>query len=394
MDTDELILGNHTVARMSADFGRVNSLRSRSALGMPAIEVLAGLTSQNPTGVVLIEHHDDGLAFALEQGRVVGAFGTGDTGLMESWCSRAQAQGIQAKATGSVWVGLMQAFVERCVLSRLELATRVGSNLTVVRGEVEWTDARLDANDAQPLSHLLMEHARELDDQAKFERRLRPLDRYIFPATDPDKVDKGPQAAAESTMDSECSFAGLVESFTDDTMPRRDMRAVWSMCDGKSTLAELSTRCLLGPARTLAALYHLRRGGCIELSPAPPPPVVRPPASTRTQPDPVDAERLRSQYKNPAVLQGLIESFIGNMPGWLADLDRAASGGLHSEYARVCGQVIGASGAVAATPLLELATEAQTAAFRGADDLPGRTEAIEGAYAAAFRALLSLHTAG
>lgn len=386
---DELMLGTHTVAYMSGEFGRVNALRSTSALGMPAIEVLAGLTSQTPTGVVLVEHDDDGLAFCLERGRVVGAFGTGDDGLLETWCESAQTQGIQGKPGKSAWIGLVAAFIERCVLERLELATRVGSNLTVIRGEVEWADSRLELSDSPSLSNLLMEHAREEDESTKFEKRLHPLERYVFPSLHPD--DAATSGVREIIdFEAECSFAGMAEDLDVDVNKKHDMRVVWNLCDGRATISELSTRCLLGRARTLEALDHLRKKGCIDLSPAPPPPAAPAPKKPSSRP-PVDFDRLHSQYRDNSILQELIESFIGNMPGWLAELDGAASRGDRAEYARLAGHIIGASGAVAAMPLLEVASEAQNAAFRTDADLLEQLEKIETAYADAFRELLSVH---
>ena len=240
---------------------------------------------------------------------------------------------------------------------------------------MEWADARLELSDATSLSNFLMEHAREVDESAKLEKRLLPLSRYVVPALHPD--------AATSQ--------GLGEIVD-------DLRVVWGLCDGRSTIDELSASCLLGRARTLEALDRLRRKGCVDLCPAPlastaPTRAPQPPLRPTSRP-PVDFERLHSQYRDTSILRALIESFIGNMPGWLAELDGAASRADRAEYARLAGHIVGASGAVAAVNLLELASEAQTAAFEPDADLFGPLERVENAYAATFRELLSIHASG
>lgn len=386
---DELLLGVLTVARVSSERGRVNALRSTSSAGMTAIEILSGLASQDLSGVVLIEHGDDGLAFCLEHSRVVGAEGTGKYGLLDTWCDTAPEQGV---AAGTTWVELVQAFIERCVLDRLVLATRMGSNLTVVRGDVEWTGAKLDAADARVLSSLMVEHVRETDDASKYADQLHPLHRFAIPISAPGEL-LAQAAHGAVEIDSECSFAGLAQELDVARETKHDdMCVVWNLCTGDATLEELADRCLLGRPRTLAALHHLHEDGRIELGSVPPPPAPR----QHHRPDPVrratvDVEQLQAQFSNRALLREMIESFMGNMPGWIAELEGAAARCDRAEYSRLCGHIIGASGAVAARPLLQVAMAAQNEALEGGADLIEPLRMIEAAYATAFRELLSVH---
>lgn len=386
---ENITLANQAVATTSGDPNRVHKIRATSAEGMPAIEVLGGLASRDPTGVVVIGHGHDGLAFALENGRVVAAFGTGHRGSLRDWAKAARAQDMQqwSAPRNGAGVEIVRMFVERCVLERLSLAIKVGSVLSVLRGDVEWLGSTLDASYAPSLHHLLMDHARESDDTALLEQRLAPLERLVVPITVPqERTHSTPPLRAVSNGD-ECSFEEL--NGAPEDAPLEVLRAVWSLCDGSSSLDALANQGMFGRARTLRALCELRTHRCIELIPAL--------EETRVidkvaAPVPaIDVADLETRYPREEERNAAVESFIGEVPSWLADLDAAADSNDRDACLQVCASILGAADAVAAGPLLE-AVGTLMRAVHVDDQFERHIDALQTAYAEAFRAVLTVHT--
>ncbi len=381
---ETITLTDQPVATISGDSTRVHNLRATSAEGMPAIEVLGGLASRDPSGVVLVGHGNDGLAFALEKGRVVAAFGTGARGSLSAWSEVARAQGIQdwgGRGHGA-GVAIVRMFIERCVLDRLSLATKIGSVLSVLRGDVSWVGSTLDAAHAPCLHHILMDHARESDDSAMLERRLGPLDQLAVPLSAPEEsTQRGHLHAVPD--DDESSFADLDDD-DDDDASLEVLRAVWKLCDGCTSLETLSDRGMFGRARTLRALDELRKRSFVEFIPAPPRPREAPA---------IDRADLESRYPDPVERNAAVESFMGEVPSWLAELDVAAASTDPEQSLEACASILEAADAVAAGPLLEAVSAVMRAIHVGFDDqLEHCIESLQEAYSDAFRALLVVHT--
>lgn len=389
---EDITLANHAIATVSENRERVNVIRATSAEGMPAIEVLGGLASRDPTGVVLIGHGEDGLAFALQSGRVVAAFGTGVRGSMSDWAKAARVQDMQRWSTPRRGAGveLVRMFIERCVLERLSLATEVGSVLSVLRGDVEWLGSTLETSDAPSLHHLLMDHARETDDCALLERRLAPLDRLVVPITVPEAPPPARPHLRVAEEEAECSFADLNDAPQD--APVEVLRAVWSLCDGTSSLEDVANGSMFGRASTLRALCELRTTSCVELIPAPDeaPATVEVPAAAAP---PIDRAELASRYPSEQERNSAVETFIGEAPSWLVELDAAAASNDSGICLEVCTALLGAADAVAAGPLIEVVATVMRAVHAGTNDqLARHIETLHSAYAEAFRALLETHT--
>ncbi len=389
---ENITLADLAVATVSGDRNRVNNIRATSAEGMPAIEVLGGLASRDPTGVVLIGHGAEGLAFALESGRVVAAFGTGARGSMTEWAKTARAQDMQRwrSPRRGAGVEIVRMFIQRCVLERLVLATKVGSVLSVLRGDVEWIGSTLDASHAPSLHHLLMDHAREADDSALLERRLAPLNRLVVPITVPEAPTHPSPHLRAVEDEAECSFASLEDAPEPTSV--EVLRAVWSLCDGNLSLDALANRSMFGRARTLRALCELRTHSCVELIPAPDNVSIVGETSTPALP-PIDEAELKARYPNEQDRNAAVESFIGGAPSWLAELDEAAKSKDDDMCLQVCTALLEAADAVAAGPLLETVGTMMRAVHTGMDESFERhIETLHQRYAEAFRALLETHT--
>ncbi|MGH1340306.1 MAG: hypothetical protein ACRBN8_02050 [Nannocystales bacterium] len=263
-----ITLGGRAVATTSADPIEVNTLQASSTAGIPAVDLLGSIVSTDPTGVVLVRHGDEGVVFALQQGRVVGAFGTGPRGSMQAWSQAARTQEIERAMArpGRSGVGLVRLFVERCVLEHLPMATEVGSTVSVLRGDVRWTGSRLDLEDAPSLQHLLMDFARESDDCQLIEVRLQPLSRIVVPLSPPLQTACTLQSGGAGS-DGETSFGDLEsEDASEGEGAHKVLWAVWRMCDGMSSIDAVAERSVFGRAPTLRALDELRRRRCVQLS--------------------------------------------------------------------------------------------------------------------------------
>ncbi len=262
-----ITLGGRALASVSADRSRVNVVRATSAEGLPAIDVLAGLAARDPTGLIFIGDGARGLTFALDRGHIISAFGTEPRGSMSSWSAAASPGDMK------VWVEdrlhsslqLLGAFIQRCVLDRLFLASETGSVLTVVRGDVCWLGASLDRDRAPNLQRVLMEHAREADEITRLEARMGQVTWIPSRGAAPD----GPataRPALRAVPDDETSFGDLAALDEADACPLALLSAVWAMCDGRATVDELASRSVFGRAPTLQALWELKSRGNVEFS--------------------------------------------------------------------------------------------------------------------------------
>lgn len=379
-----LYIEGRAAAQISQGFGRVNALHSTSALGMPAIDLLAGLASQDPSGIVLIQSPNAQLAFALEHGRVVGALGTGATGSVETWCPTATALGVFDAQEGKNWISLVHAFIVRCVLDRLDIASTVGARFAVYRGDVHWLDDRLAAQDAPTISHLLLEHAREADDAAQAQKRLEPIQRIVVPEQPPSTKRESIAPAPCEDLDAECSFAGLLSEEPDGTEAKvpsdTDEARIYRLCDGTQSIEELIQSSLLGRARTLAALTQLVRSGNVRL------------LEPKAPPEAVNTQALRTMWPDPVQRLAQIENFMGQMPDWLAVLEDNAVRNDRKGYAQVAQAIADASYAVSATRLETIAKKAKAYALTHQGPLTDTLSDIEAQYAQVFRELLALHT--
>lgn len=398
-----LELGAHIVAQVSHDPRLVNALVSTSAEAMPAIELLEGLSLQNPSGVVVVEHGEEGLAFALDMGRIVGALGTGALGLIENWCESAQAQGLQTDPNQSTWMAMAAEFVQRCVLDRLEIATRVGSQVTVYRGEVEWVESRIETEAALPLSHYFMELAREVDERSILLKRLAPLNRRAYPTREPTPPAKAQVEMKRAKKITETSFAGILEEAPEELNHELEQEhantlLVWSLCNKKRSITEICQLCVLGSTKTLHALLKLYQDHNIILTTPLDPKLNHSASSESTSSSgsksssgtlPPSSGITPTKPLTSPLSQELIENFIGDMPQWLAQLDESAWQNQRRSYAQICANIVKSAQTLGLQELSELATQAHTLAQSGRGELSDPVYALEAAYATAFRALMT-----
>lgn len=417
-DPGELIVGDLPVAIVASEGARINPMRTTSAHGMPVVEMLAAMAATDPTGVLALESADGrrGFAFEVVGGRVTGAQGTGEFGQLERWSAGIHARFPDRFKAGNkgmpLWVQLARTFVSTRVLEALVDSAEVGTQMTFVRGEVQWIGTRLPTDQGVRLSHLLLDYARVSDETPKLEQRLGSTTQLVVPISHPPA-----EPVAEAPKEDPDGWGFLDEQEPGDDEEWKDACAVWSLCDGVMSIEELIVAAMLGRFRTLSALARLRDAGHVVLGEAPDRirrgsepiapvlPFVGPgPARAHAAvPEPararvenrqaiVDRRVLGALAVRPAMVRHTIETFIGACPDWMAELENGLRRGELNEVRRAGGRISGAASAVGAGLLGSFAAMIVALADDGETETAlGMIDELESRYGETFRELMDLH---
>jgi len=262
-----LVLEGMAFATVGPDPSNITPMCAVSARDMPVVDVLAGLASQDPTGVLIIETSEDAFAFEVTRGRVCGARGFGALDQLEPFVAELHRRHPQRFGADEelgidqpAWMKVARAFVEERVLDQLTLGRKPGTRLTLFRGDVEWLGTRLPEGVGPTLGHVLLEHARRFDELPKLLESLGDLDRIAIPLAEPGNLPARPTA---STSSNDWDF------FSDPDPAAigewNDAVAVFALCDGESSLREIVDAAMLGEFRGLLALRTLASSRCIVL---------------------------------------------------------------------------------------------------------------------------------
>jgi hypothetical protein len=253
-------------ATVGPDPAAITPVCAISARDLPVVDVLAALAAQDPTGVLVIETQDDAFAFEVDRGRLTGARGLGALDQLEPFVAEVHRRHPQRFGPDEEigreqpgWMKVARAFVEERVLDQLTLGRAPGTRMTLIRGDVEWLGTRLPPGVGPTLGHVLLEHARRFDELPKVLGVLGDLDRVAVPLAEPgERPHHAPtHGSGEWDFFSDPDPAALAEW--------NDALAVWSLCDGESSLRELIDGAMLGQFRGLLALRTLAAARCIVL---------------------------------------------------------------------------------------------------------------------------------
>jgi hypothetical protein len=262
-----LVLKGMTLATVGPDPSDITPVCAVSARDLPVTDVLAGLASQDPTGVLIIETSEEAFAFEVNQGRLCGARGVGALDQLEPFVAEVHRRHPQRfgadeeiGADQPAWMKVARAFVEERVLDQLTLGRKPGTRMTLIRGDIAWCGTRLPTGVGPTLGHVLLEHARRFDELPKLLESLGDLDRIAIPLAEPGIRPARPTASASSND----------WDFFSDPDPAamnewNDAVAVFALCDGESSLREIVDIALLGEFRGLLALRTLASSRCIVL---------------------------------------------------------------------------------------------------------------------------------
>ncbi len=288
-----LTVGDVPLATVGPDAGRLNPLTATSAEGMPAVEILAAIASQDPSGVLIIElGGGSGFGFELQSGRVVGARGPGRLGQLEHWCAEVHQRfprrfgNHPPDASGSLdplWLDIARDFIREHAIEFLEASATPGTRMTLLRGDVTWLGTSIPSERAPGLQHLLLEQARRHDELPRLEKKLGDLRQTVLPMHEPDTSPPGCKpttSAAEDEWDLDGPDPATTETWT-------QAQLLWSLCDGQHSIDELIDLSLLGRFRTLAAVSMLAESqSVIVVEPERPPaprPIASPPPPSSTR---------------------------------------------------------------------------------------------------------------
>ncbi len=406
----ELEVAGMPVAVMSGERSRVSPLRWTSALDMPPVDMLAGIASQAPTGLLAFESADGlwGAAFDIVHGRIVAAMSTDEHGQVERWSATIHHRSpsrFQATDDQPLWLCLARAFLETRLLEGLRRSAEVGTQLTFLRGEVQWLGSRLEPEDGIKLDYVLMEHARQRDELAILERKMDSELAIVVPMRKPPSRAPG----VEVLPSDEGDWGDLREPDELSIELWRDACAVWALCDGATSVEQTLEHSLLGRFRTMKSLVQLRDGGFIRLAPphrdedtssrtATVIPLNPNAASEEAAPpkpeelDHVDTSVLASLGQYPDIARDTIEDFMGAIPDWLADLAEAITARRDEDAQALCDQIDGAATTVGARFIASLATLASNLIGDGNHRIAAELiHDLEDEYAEVFRVLVTFH---
>ncbi len=411
----ELEVAGMPVAIVSAERSKISPLRWSSAVDMPPVDMLAGIASQTPTGLLALESADGswGAAFDIVEGRVVAAISTDEHGQVDRWSAAVHHRSpnrFSAEGERPLWMSLARMFIETSVLESLRRSSEVGTQLTFLRGDVQWIGSRLEPEDALKLDYLLMEHARQRDEFVLLARTIESEAAIVVPVARP------PHSAPKTELDrgDESDWSELREADEVALEQWKDAAAVWAMCDGESSVAQTIESSLLGRFRTLRSLVALRSGDFVRFEapkereePSSSTAVVIPftphsslgaASAPGEVPDSalehVDIAVLASLGQSPAIARETIEDFMGMFPDWITDLEESITAGHDDAALSMCVQIHDAADIVGARYIASLASLARKLLRDGNQEIAAKLVGdLEEEYGEVFRVLVTFHAA-
>lgn len=263
-----LCLHDEPVAVLS-DPDTIGAVTMRVGASTDLPSLLGMLTSMRPSGVLLVSSHDETHALAVElvEGRVVGAVGPEHLQSMGAWVVELHRRHREARGgpESSDDAGIVRAlrpgraFLREAILEALACCDEQGATVLLLEGEVQWLHERLETQDTQDFSFLLMELARRADETLGVMNGLGTGDTMVTPVSRPPAERRSAPQLGPSTQD-----------FVDDPDAEAsaewlDARYVFAFCDGIRTIDGIVAHTLLGRFRTLSALDALVQHGHVQL---------------------------------------------------------------------------------------------------------------------------------
>lgn len=234
---------------------------------MSALEMLAALAGNDPSGVMLIEDAmgSGGSAFNVQRGRVTGARTGGELGDLKTWAKALHLRFPDRVTTpppgdtpspGPEWVELAKDFVRELALEALTSTVTPGSRITFLRGDISWQGPSLPKDGGLGLQHLLLEHARRQDELPRMLAKLGDLEQLALPMFEPGSLPPGGKPTATGEADS----WGDAEPDAATRSSWDLARSIYALCDGQRSLADLADFSMFGRFRSLEALILLAKG--------------------------------------------------------------------------------------------------------------------------------------
>ena len=249
-------LGDRVLATIE-DGERLAVLAAHTGPGASLAELIATLAAGRPSGIAVLGSADGDhvVAFAMRDGTVTGATGTGQLQTLGDWTLE-----FRRRIAGSVVESASQfdparTYVTESMLEALARCDRPGASFTLLQGPLTWLDDRVD--EGPSLDHLLLEHARRSDEQPRVVAKVGDLDRVIVPLAPPGERAAKPTQKVRLADEAESGW-----DFFDDPDPAavaewNDARRIFELCDGMTSIDGVVERSMLGRFRTLSAMLAL-----------------------------------------------------------------------------------------------------------------------------------------
>ena len=230
-------------------------------------EVLAAWSMLRPDGLLVLEPAgcDDLWTFLLRGGRVCGAQGSGAFDCLDTWLPERRHRHAARGAPSVPDPTLRVEYVRERLLDQLMVSTPLGSRALLLRGNFMWMDTVIDPDAAPSLEHLMLECARRQDEWPSVQAYIKP-GAVPVPARDPAVTASANAAEMAQLKGSDAPSWDFVEDPDEAaTEEWSDVRLVYSMCEGASSIREVLEESLLGEYRTAAAICTLVRCGNLNL---------------------------------------------------------------------------------------------------------------------------------
>ena len=236
-----LVVDGVPVAAIASDPGRLSTLSGSAGPGSPLIELLASLSHRAMQCVLVIESRSGrAMSFAIEQGSLVGAVGSGPRERVGTY-----AREYRERFGVGSYEGWAALFLEEAFFRTLPLLSVAGARMTVIQGDVQWREPR--APRAMNLQFALMEHARREDEHGSLSNEFK---------------DDAERAYG-------LSQAGAAESANGDDHARDLIEAcLLKSCRAPRSRSWLFEQIPAAPGRVLESLRELVRSGRIVSGPA------------------------------------------------------------------------------------------------------------------------------
>ncbi len=267
MGPDRRLLGLGGEPVASVDPSTMTALVARSG-ATPLAELVGALIAGRPSGILVLGSIGGSrLAIALNDGRIVSAFGPDPLQKMNAWVVEFQRRSTVLRGRSAAEIARQidpaRTYVAETVLQAMDACARPGSTLLLLQGKHEWLHEALPQETAPDFGFVLMEHARRVDELPRIEGALQDVGQSVVPVRAPGEH---PSDRVKAANDGESDW-----DFFDDPDPAAeaewlDARYVFDFCDGVTSVEGLGEATMLGRFRTLGAVLALLERDHVALS--------------------------------------------------------------------------------------------------------------------------------
>ncbi len=216
------------------------------------VELVSAMAAVRGEGVLLLLPPGTraGWSFFLSDKRIVGALGGGPIGDFTSWSAAFDrlhgppGEGERREA----------GFLTEATLGALVECEVPGARLWLAAGDdIVWAQKVHPVSASPTVQQIVLEYARRQDEREKLLRQVGSVDRILVPVSEPAERGRvtSPSGAPDFRRDPD---AAALAEWT-------DVRQLWGLCDGTSSVVRVVELALLGEFRGMSAIAELLARG-------------------------------------------------------------------------------------------------------------------------------------